>query len=193
MKCQIKTAHGYLSFQPSFPQPDGVATVQYRQTAGPWEEIEIIGWEMPVTPPEPAPGPDPLYDWPGGIPPSESSAYVSAIKDWLVSEGENLQGPCGAFLIVANVAWGCQSLATGCGLLSKPDGNNCMAYSTDVVAYKDFSEGSTRIVDILGDAGGENNPTWQEKDSDENVDMDRWRPPIDPDTVTRTQAARKRR
>lgn len=191
MKCTIKTAHGYLSFQPP-SSPDGAFTMQYRQTAGPWEELEILGWELPVTPPEPGPEP-PGYALPGNIPPAETAEYVAQIKSWLLAQGENLQGPCGAFLIVSNVAWGCQQLGTGCGLLSKPDGNNCMAYSTDVVAYKDFAHGSTRIVDILGDAGGQNNPTWQEKGSEENVAMDRWRPPIPPETVTRSSGTRRRR
>ena len=38
MKVRIKTAHGYLSFQ-----PDG--RLEYRDAAGPWEEIDIEGLE----------------------------------------------------------------------------------------------------------------------------------------------------
>lgn len=188
MKTWIKTAHGYLSFQPPADgNPQGAVTLQYRPTAGAWEEIDLEGFEAEtVPPPDGGTEPPPIegVDWPGGIPPSESAEYVGQIKSWLLSQGENLSGPCGAFTIVANVAWGCQTLGTGIGLLSKPDGNNCMAYSTDVVCYKDFPNGSARIVDILGDAGGENKPMWTEKGSEENVAMDRWRPPIDPDTVT---------
>jgi hypothetical protein len=194
MKVWIKTAHGYLSFQPpAGGDPNGAVTVQYRPTAGGWEEIDLEGLELPPapepTPPEPTP-PEPGTDLPGGIPPSETAEYVGQIKSWLLSQGENLSGPCGAFTIVANVAWGCQTLGTGIGLLSKPDGNNCMAYSTDVVCYRDFPNGGARIVDVLGDAGGENNPMWMEKGPEENVEMDRWRPPINPDTVGPATAGR---
>lgn len=193
MKARILTAHGYLSFQPP-PTPNAPVEVQYRPSAGPWEEIDIEAWDIEQAPVDPLPGPTPpSFALPGNIPPSETADYVAQIKAWLLSQGENLQGPCGAFLIVANVAWGIQTLGTGCGLLSKPDGNNCMAYSTDVVCYKDFPNGSARIVDILGDAGGQNNPTWQEKGSEENVAMDRWRAPIDPATVTRSTTGRKAR
>lgn len=181
MKVWIKTAHGYLSFQP--PSGDGAVTMQYRPTAGAWEEIDLEGLEVP---PEPAPGPEPppTSDLPGGIPPSETAEYVGAIKNWLLSIGKSLSGPCGAFEIVKNVAWGCQSLNTGAGLLSKPDGNNCQGYSVDIIAYKDYANGGTRIVDILSDAGGQNSPLWLEKGAEENVAMDRWRPPINPSTVS---------
>ena len=39
MKVRIKTAHGYLSFQ-----PDG--RLEYRPAVGPWEEIDIEGLEL---------------------------------------------------------------------------------------------------------------------------------------------------
>ena len=57
MNIRIKTAHGYLSFQ-----PDG--RLEYRPTAGAWENLDIEGLELEPGPPVPVP-PDP----PGPIPP----------------------------------------------------------------------------------------------------------------------------
>lgn len=58
MKITLKTAHGYLSFQP--PTPGGFARIQYRQDAGPWETFDLEGFEFPPSPsPEPQPGPTP--------------------------------------------------------------------------------------------------------------------------------------
>ncbi len=59
----LKTAHGYLSFQ---PPSDGVSVrVEYRDTVGSWERIELEGFVCP-----PAPiivDPDPLGPAPANI------------------------------------------------------------------------------------------------------------------------------
>ena len=55
MKVRMLTAHGYLSFQPPLGgDPNGIATLQYRPTAGAWEELDLEGWdfERPVAPPD---------------------------------------------------------------------------------------------------------------------------------------------
>ncbi len=77
---------------------------------------------------------------------------VIAAKDYLVSQGVNLSGACGAFAIVQEVA---SRLNDGGGYLSKPSGNNCNGYATDIIAYPNGEH-----YDILGDGGGANNPQW---------------------------------
>lgn len=52
MNLTIKTAHGFLSFQ-----PDG--RLEYRDVAGPWEHIDLEGFELPK-PVQPTPA------WPPG-------------------------------------------------------------------------------------------------------------------------------
>lgn len=95
-----------------------------------------------------------------------SKQVVEQVKAQLESRGENLSGPCGAFKITKAVA---QRLAsTGAGLLSKPSGNNCEGYAVDIIAYADG-----RIVDILIDSGGANEPNWA---PGEPVDPSRWVP-----------------
>jgi len=156
MKIRIKTAHGYLSFQ-----PDG--RLEYRERAGLWENIDVEGLELePVHPPpgDPASGPAPAM----------SAAYVAAIKAELERQGVNLLGPCGAFAITKRVAWGLR--ARGAGLLSKAGGNNCDGYATDIVAFPD------RAFDILSDGGNLNGPTWNETGVDDLAA--RWRPAVQP-------------
>jgi hypothetical protein len=68
MKVTIKTAHGYLSPQPPTAKNPAVRW-EYRDTAGAWETLELVGLELPdlpeppdppdPTPPEPEPGPTP--------------------------------------------------------------------------------------------------------------------------------------
>jgi hypothetical protein len=167
MKVKFKTAHGYLSF----PEPASGSTVvpplEYRKTAGPWEEIDIEGLEIPVPGPIPEPDPRP------GPTPSQTASYVAAVKAELQARGVDLSGPCGAFAITKRVAWGLRHL--GCGLLSKPSGNNCEGFATDIVMFKD--QGGN-IIDVLGDGGGSNTPLWTVTDT---VDPARWRPPVKPD------------
>ena len=165
MKVTIKTAHGYLSFQ-----PDG--RLEYRPAVGPWEEIDIEGLEL--TPPVsgPVPHPHPVVDKsPTTLPAaSPTPSFVAEVKAQLQARGVDLTGPCGAFAITKRVAWGLR--ATGAGLLSKPSGNNCDGFAVDIVAFP-----TGLIVDILGDAGNGNTPLWN---TGEPVDAARYRPAIDP-------------
>jgi hypothetical protein len=170
MKVRFKTAHGYLSFQPP-DVPEGAARVQYRDKAGPWEEFDIEGLVIEVVNKAEA---DDKKDAPSfvGPPPSQTAEYVAAVKAQLQAQGVNLSGPCGAFAITKRVAWGLRHL--GCGLLSKPSGNNCEGFATDIVMFRD--QGG-QIIDILGDGGGNNTPSWGVTDT---VDPSRWRAPVDP-------------
>jgi hypothetical protein len=178
------TAHGPLSFQPA-DTADGPVTVQYRgagapQTGQTWEQVSVEGLEewliafLAAHQPTPTPPPDvgADADW-LGIPPSMSAEYVAAVKSALLADGKDLSGPCGAFTIVENVAYGLRE--TGCGTFFKDYGNMCRDRSTDVVCYKDVANGVAIIVDILGDAGGQNTPSWLVKD-DAPEDINRWCP-----------------
>jgi len=161
MKIRIKTAHGYLSFQ-----PDG--RLEYRARAGAWEELDVEGF---VLEPDPDLHP-PVLPEPPGPPPATTAAYVAAIKAQCEAAGLDLTGPCGAFAITQRVAWGLR--AVGIGLVSKPGGNHCQGYSVD---YLCFPNGDG--VDLLGDAGGRNTPQWAVKPN-EFTGQDRWRDPIQP-------------
>ncbi len=162
MLITIKTAHGYLSFQ-----PDG--RLEYRQAVGPWELIDVDGLTLPSPGP---PGPDPAPPQTGPVP-SESAIYVAQMKALLMGQGWDLSGPCGAFLITKHVAWGLRD--RGYGLLSKPGGNNCEGYATDIVMRR---QANGDIIDILGDAGNGNVPMWN--DPSDHVDPARWRPAVQP-------------
>lgn len=152
MNIRIKTAHGYLSFQ-----PDG--RIEYRPVAGLWENIEVEGLTL-----EPVPGPGPT---PPPVDVGQPTAeYVASVKARLQAAGVPLNGPCGAFAITKQVAWDLRH--SGAGLLSKPNGNNCDGYATDIIAYRD------RAFDILGDGGNANVPNWQPTDVDDLAN--RWRP-----------------
>jgi len=158
VKIQIKTEHGYLSLQ-----PDG--RLEFRDRAGAWETFDIEGLTQAAPPAPPVrPGPSPLPPATGG------RDLVVAVKTMLLREGHDLSGPCGAFAITKHVAWALKK--TGAGLLSKPGGNNCEGYATDVIVYPDG-----QLVDILGDGGGANTPQWAEG---EDIDPSRWRPPVEP-------------
>lgn len=99
-----------------------------------------------------------------------SQALVEAVKAHLEAIGTNLSGPCGAFAITQRVAWELRS--TGAGLLSKPAGNNCDGYATDIICYP-----NGQLIDILTDGGGANGPSWNTSDV---VDPARYRPAFDP-------------
>jgi hypothetical protein len=163
MKIKFKTAHGYLSFQ-----PDG--RVEYRDKAGPWEEFDVEGLEFPQPIIPGGGGGGKVSSLETGPPPSQSAEYVAAVKAMLQAQGVNLSGPCGAFAITKRVAWGLR--AAGAGLLSKPGGNNCEGFATDIIAFHD------RAFDILTDGGGANGPSWGETGVDDLAA--RWRPPVDP-------------
>jgi hypothetical protein len=164
MKVKIKTAHGYLSFQ-----PDG--RLEYRQAAGPWEEIDIEGLVFPSA--TSAEGVSKGTGASEGPRPSQSSEYVAAIKAQLQAQGVSLTGPCGAFEVTKRVAWGLR--AQGVGLLSKPGGNNCNGYATDYLVLPN-GDG----VDILSDGGGNNGPQWSVQPG-EFAGSDRWRAPVSPE------------
>ena len=102
---------------------------------------------------------------------------VSAVKDSLVAAHTDLSG-CGAFEITKRVAW--QLRGEGVGLLSKPTGNNCQGFSIDFVTYLDGSG-----VDILGDAGGANIPSWEAREPAGAL-LGRWEAPINPGDVEPT-------
>lgn len=95
---------------------------------------------------------------------------VTKIINDLKQQGVNLNGPCGAFQITDRVAWELRS--EGAGILSKPTGNNCQGFSTDIVVYKNGLH-----FDVVGAGGCQNNPLWN---SAGLVDPNRWREPINP-------------
>jgi len=162
MNVRIRTAHGYLSFQ-----PDG--RLEYRAVAGAWENLEIEGLTLERVP-VPAPGDPAPVEW--GPPPSPTQGYVAAVKAQLEREGVDLANACGAFAITSRVAWGLRRL--GYGLLSKPSGNNCQRFATDVIVAPNRHD----IVDLLGDGGGDNIPGWLVRINE--VDPSRWREPVHP-------------
>jgi hypothetical protein len=105
----------------------------------------------------------------GGRNHPDRSDVVAQAKDDLENAGHDLSGPCGAFSIVKLAAW---RMGGGAGLLSKPSGNNCEGYSTDIIVYPDG-----RIYDVLVDGGGRNGPAWGDAGV---VDPARYRPAADP-------------
>lgn len=98
------------------------------------------------------------------------SATVASVKASLQARGVDLSGPAGGYAIVSRVAW--LKRADGAGLLRKTSGNRYKDCSVDIIAFPDGS-----IADCLGDAGGENKPTWQVGTP---VDASRWVAPTDP-------------
>ena len=98
--------------------------------------------------------------------PNHQQAVIDA-KAELVALGEDLTGPCGAFKITRKVAQMLTPSEPDAGLLAKPTGNNCLGYAVDIICYNDGV-----IYDILGDAGGSNDPQWNFGGS---VDPSRWR------------------
>lgn len=182
------SAHGPISFQPPPPgQPDGAVLVQYRGANAPptgqtWEEVRIDGLEdwllaflrAHLVPPEPPPNPVTPPEPPsvGGIVATESVDYVAQVKAALQAQGVNLSGPDGAFEITSNVAYGLRLV--GYGLLEKTSGNMSQGYATDVIVCPNRVD----LVDILGDSGGQNTPSWGVKVNE--VTSDRWRTPIPP-------------
>ncbi len=143
------------------------------------------GTTGPIELPVDTPAPDPVsLAFP---PPSDSltrhpdqTGKVAAAKQALKASGADLSGPCGAFKIVAAAAL---SIGSGAGLLSKPGGNNCQGYSTDIIAYPDGY-----IYDVLGGAGDlpdppGNAPGWSpvgcaSLDCSDNIP--KYRPAFDP-------------
>ena len=147
---------------------DGPGLVFDRDAIGLGETFDVIVLDAPE--PTPTPGPTPPAPPPPGPTPAMNAAYVGAVKAQLEAQGVNLLGPCGAFQITKRVAWGLR--ARGAGLLSKPGGNNCDGYATDIVAWPD------RAYDILSDGGNTNGPNWNETDVEDLAG--RWRPAVQP-------------
>jgi hypothetical protein len=171
----IQTEQGFLSFTPA---PDGKAViVEYRPSQGGWETIALPGLEEAIIAivqqvvggGGATPGPTPPSDT---IPAMETAEYVAQVKAALEAQGVPLSGPCGAFEIVENVAYGLRFV--GYGLLEKSGGNNCKSYATDVIVCPNRID----IVDLLGDSGGLNTPSWHVRPNE--VTSDRWRAPIPP-------------
>jgi hypothetical protein len=98
---------------------------------------------------------------------------VSSVKAALVMRGVSLSDSCGAFEITKRVAW--QLRGEGAGILNKTSGNNCQGYSVDIIVYPGGA-----AFDILGDAGGANNPSWNPV----GVNASDYRPAFDPGDVT---------
>lgn len=87
MKIRIKTAHGYLSAQP--PTPGGLVRWQYRDEAGPWEEFDLEGFELPKPDPKPPPpdqfDPNVRQPWPRPMPPDIDTTDINEVTnrvDW---------------------------------------------------------------------------------------------------------------
>ncbi|MDE2143486.1 MAG: hypothetical protein KGJ84_13855 [Elusimicrobia bacterium] len=106
----------------------------------------------------------------GGRSHPDRSDVVAQAKADLETAGHDLTGACGAFAIVRVAAWRMRD--EGAGLLSKPSGNNCEGYATDIIAYPDG-----RIYDVLVGGGESNGPAWQD---DGTVDPGRYTTPEDP-------------
>ncbi len=129
--------------------PDGSTTV----TTGP--PCQGSKTAMTITPP-PTPGTGPTcVDVPTAIACTmpDHTEVVRQVKKYLVDEGVNLSGNCGAFEITKRVAWVLRG--EGAGALTTWHSGQCDGLATDIVAYPDNSG-----ADILGDSGGANNPQW---------------------------------
>jgi hypothetical protein len=100
----------------------------------------------------------------GGAKHADQSEIVAEAKAELEAAGKDLSGPCGAFSIVKLAA---SRMSGGAGVLSKPSGNNCDGFATDIIAFPDG-----RIYDVLVGGGEANGPAWQD---DGTVDPARYR------------------
>lgn len=102
--------------------------------------------------------------------PDHTDVVAQAITD-LTAALISLSGPCGAFEVVKLVAWRLMSSEPDISLIAK-GGTNCNGYSIDAIMYSDGS-----VWDMLGDAGGANNPQWTYVGQRPTTDA---RPPIPP-------------
>lgn len=161
MNLTIKTAFGYLSVQPN-------GSLQFRDTAGPWETFEVDGLELP------APGPS--------VPPEEAEMWTSCgtnagfdLVQCVIHTINPPHTPEGAFEVTKRVAWLLRD--QGVGLLLKSGGANVVtwggvSYSAGRVCY-----GNGRIIKILTDVPTTNGPSWQDDNDLSGV----WSRAIDPD------------
>jgi hypothetical protein len=100
---------------------------------------------------------------------------VALVKSELMAKGEELSGACGAFKIVIRVAWRLRH--EGYGLLGgKTPGQNGCAINGDKYAADWLLKADGHGVDVLGDAGGQNAPTWREEEAEARF----YRPAFDP-------------
>lgn len=90
-----------------------------------------------------------------------SQELVQKVKDYLASQGQTFDSPCGAYSITEHVA-----RVLRAGVLSKPAGNGCDGKAVDQVCWPDGT-----IRDVLEDAGGASIPRWGEP---EQVDPSRY-------------------
>jgi hypothetical protein len=74
MKVTIKTAHGYLSPQPATGKQPGVRW-EYRDTAGEWETLELVGVDLPTLPVPPTTPTPPDPTPPEPVPPQSADAF----------------------------------------------------------------------------------------------------------------------
>lgn len=104
-----------------------------------------------------------------------SIEVVKAVKASLEAQGVDLSGNCGAFQITQRVAWILRG--DGYGLLGgkNPAQNGCATHG-DKFAIDWILKADGHGVDILGDAGGANNPQWSEDEADPAF----YRPAFDP-------------
>jgi hypothetical protein len=124
-------------------------------------------------PPPPTPPTLPPSD-PGPRPNAvEGTAMVAAVIADLRARGISMAGPCGAFEITRRVAWAFRN--RGAGTERKPGGTNCQGQSIDIII---FTDGQT--VDMVGSAGSQNNPSWNEQGVLSDW-RDWWIAPVNPD------------
>lgn len=171
MLVKIKTAHGYLSFQ-----PDG--RIEYRQNAGGWETIDLEGLELQaVTPgnpttPNPGNGDDPLYGCRAGSDVGNQGDLVRCLHDRIKPAGDVGK----VFDVVKRVAWALRD--KGAGLLIKRGGANIVdwngeSYSASRVVFRDG-----RMFKTMTDVPN-GSPAWNEEDS---PDMSMYVPAINPNS-----------
>lgn len=107
--------------------------------------------------------------------PTPSFAQVGVVQQAIAdlrNAHANLSGECGAFKVVQLVAWRLRT--SGAGYYRKGEvGAHCQGFSTDIVT---FTNGQS--FDILYDAGGLNDPTWNALAP--NTDPSKYQAPADP-------------
>jgi hypothetical protein len=166
MKLTIKTAHGYLSFQ-----PDG--RLEYRQIAGPWENVDVAGFELPVPvapvpnvpPPSVASGCDQFAT------PGDNSRLVQCVCDQVHPQGSVPK----ALEVAGRVAWALR--AFGAGLSAKPAGENIADYHGTSVSVSRVMFRDGRLIKILTDVPTTNGPTWSDNGT---LALDKWVAPVQP-------------
>jgi hypothetical protein len=120
-----------------------------------------------------------LYAPSGWAQPAPQLETIQTIRETLQAQGVDLTGSCGAFAITHRVAWAVR--AQGLGLVAKPYGEQCRGYKTDGLAF--LHAGQLGVIDILVDAGGQNEPSWIVDFPTQNLAI-RWAAPFDPGDPT---------